>query len=157
MSRFGVTFVEITATVLIMGILASVAVPVYSNSLLRYRTEVTAQRIAQDIVQTQRIARQTNSTRTILFTLVDNSLEISGISSMDHAGQPYKVYFDQVPFRTMFSSLVTAAQPATQLPSVALDFDRFGMPNQGISVTVQAGTIQKRVDVTPITGRVSVQ
>ena len=155
--RFGVTLVELTVSIMILGILAAAASPIYSNSLLRYRVEVTSQRIAQDIVQTQRVARQTNSTRTITFTTIDHSYVISGINSMDHASQPYKVLVNESPYRAQFSSLVTAALPTTQLASLTLAFDRFGMPDQGISVTVNAGTLQKRVDVAPTSGRVSVQ
>ncbi len=154
---FGVTLVEVTISVMIIGILAAVASPIYSNSLFRYRADVTAQRIVQDIAQTQRLARQTNSTRTIAFTLADQSYAISGLSSLDRVSQPYQVAVNQPPYQTEFFSLVTAAQPATQLASVTLAFDRFGMPDQGISVTVRAGVFQKRIDVAPISGRVSVQ
>ncbi len=154
---FGVTLVEVTISVMIIGILAAVASPIYSNSLLRYRVDVTAQRIVQDIAQTQRLARQTNSTRTIAFTLADQSYAISGLSSLDRISQPYQVAVNQPPYQAELSSLVTAAQSATQLASVTLAFDRFGMPDQGISVTVRAGVFQKRIDVAPISGRVSVQ
>ena len=153
----GVTLVEVTLSVMIMGILAAVASPIYSNSLLRYRVDVAAQRIVQDIVQTQRIARQTNSSRTIAFNLADHSYTISGTNSLDRVSQPYKVSLSQPPYRTELSSLVTAAVPATQLPSVSIAFDRFGMPDQGISVTVKGGTFQKRINVAPTSARVSVQ
>ncbi len=153
----GVTLVEVTISVMIMGILAAVAWPIYSNSLLRYRVDVTVQRIGQDIVQTQRIARQTNSSRTIAFALTDHSYTISGINSLDRASQPYKVLLSQPPYRAELQSLVTAAVPTTQLASVSIVFDRFGMPDQGISVTVKAGTFQKRIDVAPTSARVTVQ
>jgi Tfp pilus assembly protein PilE len=153
----GVTLVEVTISAMILGILAAVASPIYSNSLFRYRADVTAQRIVQDIAQTQRLARQTNSTRTIAFTLADQRYAISGLSSLDRVSQPYQVTVNQAPYRAEFFSLVTAAQPATQLASVTLAFDRFGMPDQGISVTVRAGAFQKRIDVAPTSGRVSVQ
>jgi len=153
----GVTLVEVTVSVMILGILATVASPIYSNSLSRYRADITAQRIVQDIVQAQRIARQTNSTRTIAFTLADHSYVISGISSLDRISQPYKIYVNQPPYRVELSSLVTAAQPKTHLPSVSITFDRFGMPDRGISVTVSAGTFQKRIDLAPTSARVSVQ
>ena len=155
--RSGLTFVELTVSIMIIGILAAIASPIYSNSLVRYRVEVTAQRITQDIVQTQLAARQTNSSRTITFTTVDHSYVVSGKSSMDHASQPYKVLVNESPYRAQFSSLVTALFQSTQLASVAITFDRFGMPDQGISVTVSAGTLQKRIDVAPTSGRVSVQ
>ena len=153
----GVTLVEVTISAMIMGILAAVALPIYSNSLSRYRVDVTAQRIVQDILRTQRLARQTNSTRTIVFTLIDHSYAISGLSSLDRVSQPYQVVVKQPPYGAEFLSLVTAAQPATQLASVSIAFDRFGMPDQGISVTVRSGVYQKRVDVAPTSARVSVQ
>lgn len=155
--RSGLTFVELTVSVMIIGILAAIASPIYTNSLLRYRAEVAAQRITKDIEQTQRAARQSNSARTITFTTVDHSYVISGKSSMDHSSQPYKVLVNESPYRVQFSSLVTASLPTSQLASVAITFDRFGMPDQGISVTVSSGTLQKQVDVAPTSGRVSVQ
>ena len=153
----GVTFVEVTVSVVILGILAMAATPIYSNSLIRYRADITAQRIVQDILQAQRIARQTNSTCTITFKMADHSYVVSGINSLDRVSQPYKIYVDQPPYRAALSSLVTSAQPATHLPTVSIAFDRFGMPDQGISVTVSAGTFQKRIDLAPTSARVSVQ
>ncbi len=155
--RSGVTLAEITISVLILGVLAAAAAPIYSKSLLNYRVEAAAQRIAQDLSQAQRVARQNNSTRTITFARGDNSYTISGISSLDRVSAPYKVLINQAPYRVGISSLVTAAQPATQLTSVAIAFDRFGMPDQGISVSISTGTFQRRVDVAPTSGKVSVQ
>ncbi len=155
--RSGVTLAEITISILIIGILAASAAPIYANSLLKYRVEAATQRIAQDICQTQRVARQNNSARTITFTTSDHSYAISGISSLDRVSAPYKVGLNQAPYRVDIAFLATAAQPATQLPSVAIAFDRFGMPDQGIAVTISAGAFQKRVDVAPTSGRVSVQ
>jgi len=54
-SRGGVSLLELTVTVLILGIVAAIASPTYSSSLQKYRTEVTSQRIVQDIEQTRRL------------------------------------------------------------------------------------------------------
>ncbi len=155
--KSGVTLAEITIAVMIIGILAASAAPIYANSLLQYRVDVAAQRIVQDVTQAQRVARQNNSSRTITFTTSDHSYAISGVSSLDRVSAPYKVSVNQAPYRVGITSLVTAAQPSSQLTSVAILFDRFGMPDQGISVTISAGAFQKRVDVAPTSGRVSVQ
>ncbi len=155
--RQGVSFLELTISVMILGTLAAIAMPVYSNSVLRYRADLSAQRVAQDINRAQGIARQSNSSRSISFNLSDHSYTISGLNSMDRASQPYRVSLSEMPYRTAFASLTTAAQPTTQLTSVSVAFDRFGMPDQGISVLISAGTFQKRVDVAPTSGRVSVQ
>ena len=156
-SRTGLTLAEITISVMIIGILAASAAPIYANSLLKYRVDVAAQRIVQDVTQAQRVARQSNSSRTITFTKSDHSYAISGVSSLDRVSAPYKISVNQAPYRVDITSLVTAAQPASQLSNVAIIFDRFGMPDQGISVTISAGVFQKIVDVAPTSGRVSVQ
>jgi prepilin-type N-terminal cleavage/methylation domain-containing protein len=153
----GVSFIEFTISVMILAILAAIAMPVYSNSVLRYRVDLSAQRVAQDINRAQYIAKQSNSSRSIAFNLSDHSYTISGLNSMDRVSQPYRVALSQLPYQTAFKSLTTAAQPATQLTSVSVAFDRFGMPNQGISVLISAGSFQKRVDVAPTSGRVTIQ
>ena len=155
--RQGVSFIELTISVMILGILAAIAMPVYSNSVLRYRADLSAQRVAQDINRAQGIARQSNSSRSISFNLSDHSYTISGLNSMDRVSQPYRVSLGELPYRTAFASLTTAAQPTTQLTSVSVAFDRFGMPDRGISVLISAGVFQKRVVVAPTSGRVSVQ
>ena len=155
--KSGITLVEITLSVMILGILAAAAAPSYSKSLLKYRVEVASQRIAQDIAQAQRVARQNNLSQTITFTLSNHSYAISGISSMDRASAPYKVSINEAPYKVEITSLVSEAQPTTQLSSIAIAFDRFGMPDQGISVSISAGTFQRRVDVAPTSGRVSIQ
>ncbi|MCY2973720.1 MAG: type II secretion system protein [Planctomycetota bacterium] len=155
--KSGFTLLELSVTIMIIGILAAVAVPVYSDSLARFRVDIAAQRIAQDIATTQRSARQTNSTQTVTFTTSDDSCVINGLSSLDRVSQPYRVSFNQSPYQVDISSLVTAANPSSQLPSVSVAFNSFGMPDQGISVTVRAGAFQKRVDLAPISGRVTIQ
>jgi len=156
-NRRGFSFVELTLSVLVLGILVAVASPVYSRSLVRFRAESAAQRIVQDIEQTQQLARQTNASRSIVFLQARSSYTVNGAVSLDHASQPYRVTLGQHPYRVAITSLVTAAQPSTQQASITLVFDRFGMSDQGVSITVQSGTTQRRVDVAPVSGRVSIQ
>ncbi len=155
--RDGISLIELVISVLVLGILAAVATPVYSNSLLKYRVELAAQRITQDVIQTQRAARQSNSTRTITFNLSDDTVSISELQSIDRSSQAYSVAMNQSPYNVDIVTLVTVNQPTTSLPTVAIAFNRFGMPDQGASVTVRAGTFEKRIDVAPTSARVTVQ
>jgi prepilin-type N-terminal cleavage/methylation domain-containing protein len=155
--KSGVSLIELVISVLVLGILAAVATPVYSNSLLRYRVELAAKRITQDVVQTQLAARQNNSIRTISFDLISEKYSIGGLKSIDHSSQEYSVTLNQSPYNVDVVRLVTAGQPTTSLTTVAIAFNRFGMPDQGVSVTVRAGAFEKRIDVAPTSGRVSVQ
>ena len=156
-ARGGVSLLELTVTVLILGIIAAIASPTYSSSLQNYRTEVASQRIVQDIEQTRRIARQTNSSRTITFSTKSQSYTIAGVSSLDRVGQSYEISLGGAPYYSRLLFLSTSAKPLVSLNSVAIVFDRFGMPNQGVRLRVGSGAVEKRIDVAPISGRVSVQ
>ena len=154
--RLGFSLIELTMSVLVLGILAAVATPIYSTSLLKYRVELAAQRIAQDVMQAQRVARQTNSSRTITFDLNGESYTISGLNSLDRQSQPYKIAVNASPYHSEIFNLTTANQPSTTISTLAIVFNRFGMPDQGGAITVRAGTFTKRIDVAPVSGRVSV-
>jgi len=155
-NRQGFNLIEITLVILILGILFAVATPVYSKSLFRFRAESAAQRIVQDIEHTKQLARQTNTTRMIVFSKDDSSYTVDGAISLDNSLQPYLVSLNQYPYLTSINTLTAAADPLMPLSAITLAFDRFGMPDQGISITVQSGNIQKQVVVTAIFGRVTV-
>jgi type IV fimbrial biogenesis protein FimT len=156
-SRGGVSLLELTVTVLILGIVAAIASPTYSSSLQKYRTEVTSQRIVQDIEQTRRVARQTNSSRTITFSTTSQSYTIAGLDSLDRVGQFYEIPLSGAPYHSRLLFLATSAQPSVSRSSVAIVFDRFGMPNQGVRLRVGSGAVEKQINVAPLSGRVSVQ
>jgi prepilin-type N-terminal cleavage/methylation domain-containing protein len=155
-NRQGFNLIEITLVILILGILFAVATPVYSKSLFRFRAESAAQRIVQDIEHTKQLARQTNTTRMIVFSKYDSSYTVDGAISLDNSLQPYLVSLNQYPYLTSINTLTTAAAPSSPLSAITLAFDRFGMPDQGVSITVQSGDVQKQVVVTAILGRVTV-
>ncbi len=155
--RPGFNLIEVTLTVLIFGILVAVSTPVYSKSLFRFRAESAAQRIAKDIEQMQQLARQTNAARKITFRKSGSSYSLEGAVSLEQSSKPYSVALDQYPYQTSINSFTTSASASTSLTELTLIFDRFGVPDQGISITVQSGDVQKRVVVTAITGRVSIQ
>ncbi len=155
--KAGFTLLELTIVIMISGIFAAVAIPVYSNSLLRFRVEVASKRIAQDLAMAQTLARQTNASRTVSFSDPDNTCNVTGVASLDRNSQPYQVSFAQSPYLVDVSSLVTASEPSSPLRNVSVVFNRFGMPDQGISVTVRTGAFEKRVDLEPLTGRVNIR
>jgi prepilin-type N-terminal cleavage/methylation domain-containing protein len=155
--RRGVSIVEITVTVMILGILAAIASPIYSKSLVNYRLDVATQRIIQDIEQTRQVARRTNSSQLITFSTNDQCYKVSGIQSLDKPGQTYVVWLGNAPYQCQLLFLAKADEPSVAITNVDVTFDRFGMPNYGILLRVGTGTIQRQIFVAPISGRVSVQ
>ena len=106
-ARGGVSILELTVTVLILGIIAAIASPTYSSSLQNYRTEVASQRIIQDIEQARRVARQTNSSQTITFSTISHSYTIDSVGSLDRVGQTYDVSLGLAPYHSQLLFLAT--------------------------------------------------
>lgn len=151
------SIVEVTVTVMILGILAAIASPIYSRSLVNYRVDVATQRIIQDIEQTKQVARQKNSSQLITFSTSDQSYKVSGVQSLDKPGQSYFVSLGNAPYQCQLLFLAKADEPSVAVTDLEMTFDRFGMPNCGIIVRVGTGTVQKQIDVAPISGRILVQ
>jgi len=156
-ARSGASLLELTVTVLILGIIAAIASPKYSISLQRYRTDVAAQRIAQDLSRARQVARTINTSCIVSFNRSLHQYTISGMTSLDNRGGTYRVEVNQSPYSSSLLSLTSSDQPTIQLSTMSIAFDRFGIPNQGASIIVGTGAIQKRVDVAPLTGKVSIQ
>lgn len=155
--RTGVSLIELTIATLITGILFAVASPIYSRSLIRFRTESAAQRIEQDILQAQQLARQTSSNRSIVFQRSSSAYRVTDASSLDRVSQPYQVNLTQHPYNVTISSLVSMAQPTTELSNLTLEFNRFGMPNQGVRIEIGTGGVRLRVAVAAESGRVTLE
>ena len=111
-ARGGVSILELTVTVLILGIIAAIASPTYSSSLQNYRTEVASQRIIQDIEQARRVARQTNSSQTITFSTISHSYTIDSVGSLDRVGQTYDVSLGLAPYHSQLLFLATSEEPS---------------------------------------------
>lgn len=153
----GLSLFELTISVLIFGILAAIAMPKYAESILKFRSESAYRRIQQDIILAQRRSRQTNTACTITFSTSSDNYTISGLTSMDRPSATYTVALGQSPYQSDIVGLATSAQPNSSLTTLAIVFDRFGMPNQGASITISAGGVNRIIDVAPISGKVSLR
>ncbi|MFN9984425.1 MAG: Tfp pilus assembly protein FimT/FimU, partial [Pirellula sp.] len=63
-------------TLFVLGIVAAVAIPKYTASLNRYRTQVACQRLVQDIERARRHARFTAQTVTLFVSFNKNFYRI---------------------------------------------------------------------------------
>jgi prepilin-type N-terminal cleavage/methylation domain-containing protein len=153
----GLSLVEITLSMLVFGIFAAIAIPKYADSLMRYRAEVTANRIAQDLAQAQSRARLTNANCSMSLSTASDSYTISGLKSLDKPSENYVVSLSKAPFQCDIQFLATETNPTAGLSDLAIQFNRFGMPDKGCIITVSRGGYSKTVTLESVSGRVKIQ
>lgn len=134
----------------IIAVMAMIAVPRYSNSLVRYRADAAARRIAADFELARAEARQTSQARTVAFDVAANELSIPTIEALDDDSPNYVLNLAQDPYG---ATLVSANFNG----GATVEFDGYGMPDNGGTVVVEVGSEQRQIILNAETGRVSVQ
>jgi len=138
----GFSLLEMTIAVLIAGIVAAVAVPKYTSTLHRYRTQVAAQRLAQDIDLCRRHARFTSQSVTLYISYTTNFYRVSPLDSPLRPGNPYEVFVGDNPsspkLRPAYSSIGGEILLVDQA-SLTIVFDRYGIPNMSAEILIRCG------------------
>lgn len=147
--RAGLTLVDVTITVLLMGIMASAATPAFSTFLNQARVDSAAKRIRADLALARQTAISTSSTTSVAFATMSGSYSVTGVDHPDHPGQAYTIDLSSYPY----NSIVTMALFGTGL---TVHFDRYGNPDDGGSVQLQSGTATQTVTLNADTGKASV-
>jgi prepilin-type N-terminal cleavage/methylation domain-containing protein len=163
-TRRGFSLVELTITMLIVGILAAVASPGFSHALCHYRTEAAAARIVADLNYIRRYAANTSTNRAATFVTdkkANSSYKTNGATGVPDPHHPANnliVHFKQ-------------KMPGVELVSVSFDgtseitFNQYGLPLAGDPLTsLTSGTIvishgmsQWTIVIDPATGKAAVQ
>ena len=161
-ARRGFSLVELTITMLIVGILAAVASPGFSHALCHYRTEAAAARIVADLNYVRRYAVNTSANRAVQFTIGKTDQYktngATGVPDPSHPANNLIVHFKQ-------------KMPGVGLVSVSFDgtdeitFNQYGLPLAGDPLTsLTSGTIvishgmsQRTIVIDPATGKATVQ
>ncbi len=143
--RRGWTLLDVTVTVLIIGVLSAIVTPRFLDAVDRHRAKAAAERIKADLSWARQEAMSRSSGITVQFIPNATRYEIPQLVDPNHSGQSYAVDLSADPYG---SSRVTALLGNDSL----VQFDRFGQPDSGGTVTVQAGAFQQTVTLVPIRG-----
>ena len=140
---------DLVITMIIIGILAAVAAPKYAETLDRSRADAAAKRIKVDLQYARQAAISESAPQTVSFTPASDGYAIPGLPDLNRPGQPYAVALNSPPYNAALVAATLGGDGDVQ-------FDRFGKPDSGGTITVQSGNVQRTVTLDPATGTASV-
>lgn len=148
----GVTAVELVAVILILGIVAAVAVPRYTDNLMQARVDAAARRIVADLTAAQARAKAASSSQTVTFVVPPRGsrYEIVGMKDPDRPGESYVVNLDASPYQVAFGSVNLGG-------GTTLVYNGYGVPDRSGTLVVQAGKSVRTVTIDSSTGMASFQ
>jgi prepilin-type N-terminal cleavage/methylation domain-containing protein len=146
--RCAFTFLELVVVMLILGIMAAVAVPTFSDSLMYHRVESAARRAKADLEQLRQTARRTSRTQALTFGESSYTLP-PDVPGLGQATESYTVDFMQPPYQLNSVTIDFDDSPT-------LSFDGHGMPSLGGSFVFQAGDYVRTIELDGNTGEITI-
>lgn len=154
--RRALTLIDLVVTILIIGIIAAVAAPAYTDVANEMRVEAAAKRIVADLKYARRQAMTRSTQQAVDFNVATNSYELIGLGRLNAPSQAYVVDLTD---DSVTLTLVNFNG------SNRVTYDHHGEPwkgdmqsplNSGL-LRVQSGPATRTIDVDGTTGRASVQ
>jgi len=147
-NREGFSFVELIIVLLIIGVVAAVATPVFVDSLLFHRVESAARRVKADLELARQTARATSTTQTISFVGLTYTLS-AGVADLDKQNEAYVVDLSQPPFELDNVSVDFAGTTSTE-------FDGYANPSKEGTIVLSAKDHHCTVTLDDTTGNVTI-
>ena len=152
-SRRGFTLVDLTLTLLILGIVTATAAPKLSTTVLRYQVDAAARRVEADINYVQGHARYTSAPCSLTFTASPPSYTTTGVAQINNSGQAYAVNLNTIGYSVALSASLNGG---TTLSYTASGVPQAGSPLVALTsgtITITSGNQTKTVTIDPVTGK----
>ncbi len=147
--RHAFSLVELVIVVLILGIISATAAPKFARSLRLSRLDAACLRVKADLNLARQTAISRSSSQSVQFTNGSATYTLPGMTHPDHSSLAYSVNLSGEPYEATVSA-------ATFGGSSTVQFDRFGQPTAGGTVTVAVGTSTKTVTLEATSGVVTI-
>lgn len=155
--RNGFTLIDLTISVLILGIVAAVASPSFADAMIKFRIEAAAKRIAGDFNYARKQAMAKSEAITIEVFTSPSRYVINGATNLDHGGTSTTITISDV------DASITSTVPNFD-GETSLQYSHYGLPvvvASGAnlvsgSVVITMGSQTKTISIDPMTGKASV-
>ncbi len=155
--RAGFTLIDLTITILILGIVAAIAVPRFAQSLDLIRVDSAARYIAADLNYARHRAQVSSQNVPINFTPAPAGYTLPTTPHLNRSGASYSV--------NLADTGLNVALALNLQGNTSVTYNSFGLPFVGSplaamtsgTITVSSGLKSKTVSINPQTGRATVQ
>lgn len=155
--RRAFTLIDLTVTLLILGIVAAVAVPKFSQSLDIIRADSAARHIAADLNYARHRAQVSSQSVPVNFIESPASYAMPTTPHLNRSGETYAVRLADSGMNVRLAVNLQGGKSMT--------YNNYGLPFAGSplsamtsgTITIGSGAAAKTVIINPQTGRASVQ
>ncbi|NOX59456.1 MAG: prepilin-type N-terminal cleavage/methylation domain-containing protein [Planctomycetes bacterium] len=143
--RTAFSFVEIVVVLVILGVMAGIAVPRFSNAIARRRADSAATRIVMDLALARHHARVISADVTVTFA-PQPAYAMDNVPDPNLPSSLYSVDLNTAPYHvTNWLLNFGGAKKVT--------FDMYGTPNRGGSIVIYVGNEARTISIDQDTGK----
>ena len=141
----------------IVGVIAAMAAPRYTDALSRYRMDLAARRIADDLSLAQSRARSSSSSRTITFSVDTNSYQLPLERDLNLASSSYSVRLADDPYCVTLTKVNVGINGGPNVKTLSITFNGYGVPSTAATIAINCGSYQRKVLIDGDSGTTSIQ
>jgi prepilin-type N-terminal cleavage/methylation domain-containing protein len=146
----GFSLFELVLVLAIIATITAIAAPRYQRSLSRYRADLAARRIVQDLELAQATARAKSAALTVRIRQGEDDVQLIDTAGLDPHESTYRTKLFEPPYQADITA-------STFNGDDSLIFDGWGMPDSGGTAVLTVGSETRTITVDADTGEATIE